>query len=143
VAQSPNSIEIFCSASGIENAVSFSLRFGADKWEFASSSIGDGFHNATVWVNANQALTGRIGFALALPPNRTLSAGHRLIAVLTFRQRLGNIAPLFSQLAVEFADQPIAREVVSAEAQSLRANFASDFLALVTQRLAAAQTRRR
>ncbi|MBP6822654.1 MAG: hypothetical protein KA368_13985 [Acidobacteria bacterium] len=143
VTKTPNSVAIFCDCGGIENAIGFSFRFNSENWELASSSTGRDSQEATLLVNAQQALSGFIGMALALPPNRHFGMGHRQVAVLTFRQRLGNIAPLFSNLEIEFADQPIAREVVSAKAKSLRAIFASGSQTPVVARLASAQTRRR
>lgn len=135
VAQSPNSVAIFCDCGGIENAIGFSFRFNSGNWELASSSTGSDSQEATLLVNAQQALSGFIGMALALPPNRHFGMGHRQVAVLTFRQRLGNIAPLFSKLEIEFADHPIAREVVSAEARNVRAIFATGSKTSVVARL--------
>ncbi|MFN0112325.1 MAG: PA14 domain-containing protein [Blastocatellia bacterium] len=136
VAQSPNSIAIFCAAQGIENAIGFSLRFDPGQHEFVFA--GGGVEGATFLVNSNQVAIGRLGVALALPPNRALASGYRRIAVLTFRQRLGNIAPLLP-MTIEFADQPIAREIVNVEARSLPAKFASSSQPNVVARLATAQ----
>ncbi len=143
VAQSPNSIAIFCEGSGIENAIGFSLRFDANQWEFLSSSIGGGTKNSALLINANRASTGLVGMALALPPNQKLAAKHRPIAVLTFRNRLGNISPSFSPLAIEFADQPVACEVTSVRAESLPAIFSTSFQRPVITRPVFAQPRRR
>lgn len=143
LAQSPNSVAIFCEGSGIENAVSFSLRFDTDQWELFSHSAGSEFRDATVLVNDKQNSAGLIGLALALPPNRHLNAGRHQIAVLTFRNRLGNIGFPFSPMEIEFVDQPIAREVASAQAQRLKANFTSGFQSARIARLAGAQPHRR
>ena len=142
VAQSPNSIAIFCEGSGIENAIGFSLQFNANQWEFLSSSVG-GTKNSALWINANQALTGLVGVALALPPNQKLETKSTPIAVLTFRNRLGNIAASFSPLAIEFADQPVACEVTSVRAESLPAIFTPSFQRPVITRPVSAQPRRR
>jgi len=143
VAQSPNSIAIFCEGSGIENAIGFSLRFDSDRWEFLSSSIGGGTKNSALLINTNQASAGLVGVALALPPNQKLAAKNKQIAVLTFRNRLGNISASFSPLAIEFADQPVACEVTSARAESLPAIFTPGFQQPVITRLISVQPRRR
>ncbi len=142
VAQSPNSIAIFCEGSGIENAIGFSLQFDANKWEFLSSS-GGGTKNSALLINANRASAGVVGVALALPPNQKLEAKNRAIAVLTFRYRLGNISPSFSPLAIEFAEQPVACEVTSVRAESLPAIFSPSFQRPLITRPASAQPRRR
>ena len=141
-ALSPNSVGIFCEGSGIENALGFSLQFDAERWEFLSVSTGN-VPNAMSYVNANAVSNGRVGLVLALPPNHHFEAGNRQIAVLTFRTRLGNIAPSYSPLEIEFADQPIAREIVNDKAESLRADFAPSSQQPVNTRLAVAQPRRR
>ncbi|MBS1791515.1 MAG: hypothetical protein JST85_27650 [Acidobacteria bacterium] len=142
VQQSPKAIAIFCEGAGIENAVSFSLRFDADQWELLSYTPGNELRDATFLVNDKLNSAGLIGVALALPPNRHLNASHHQIAVLTFRNRLGNIAPSFSPLAIEFVDQPIAREVASNQAQQLKATFTSGFQSTRIARLAGVQPRR-
>ncbi len=143
VAQSPNSIAIFCEGSGIENAIGFSLQFDANKWEFVSSSIGGGTKNSALLINANWASSGLVGLALALPPNQNLKPKNIPIAVLTFRNRLGNIAPSFSPLAIEFADQPVACEVTSVRAESLSAIFTPSFQRPIITRPVSALPRRR
>lgn len=124
--QSPNSIVVLCEGQGDENAFGFSFRFDAGHWELLSAATDGEVANAKAFVNTESASSGVAGMVLALPPNRRLAAGQRRIAVLTFQPRLGNIAP-FSPVTIEFADQPIAREVASAEAQNLCANFVSGF----------------
>ena len=141
-ALSPNSVGIFCEASGIENAVGFSFRFDAERWEFLSSS-NDSIPNTLSYVNASQISTGFVGLVLALPPSHHFETGNRQIAVLTFRNRLGNIPPSYQPVKIEFADQPIVREIINDKAESLRANFAPSLQPPVNARLAVTQPRRR
>lgn len=143
VAQSPNSVAIFCEGSGLENAIALSMRFNADQWEFLSSSSGSGARNPTLWINANWASAGLVGVLMALPPSQKLDAKNRPLAVLTFRNRLGNILPAFSPMALEFADQPIACEVSSVRAESLPSMYVSSFQRPLNSRLPVAQPRKR
>jgi hypothetical protein len=122
VAQTAGSISIACAAQGDENAFGFSLSFDSQQWRFVSAANGVDAPDATIFANAQPPTIGRLGIALALPPNRRLSAGTRQIVVLTFRPRSGNILP--SSPAIEFTDSPVAGEVVDVDAKRLRASFA-------------------
>jgi hypothetical protein len=119
-----NSIAIACSALGAENAFGFSVNFDPRQWRFVSAASGADAHDAAIFVNARQSANGRVGVAMALPPNHKFPAGARQIAVLTFRPRSGNIPP--SSPAIEFTDSPVAREVVDVNARRLRASFVFD-----------------
>lgn len=136
---SRNSVEIICASHGDENAIALSLQFDPGKWHFVSADLGINAINATLFVNTKQMSSGRVGLAMALPPGSHLAAGNQRIAVLTFRPRFGNITPSFSSTAIEFADQPIARELVDVAARSLFASFVvrrspSEFARLDTAR---------
>lgn len=122
IARPDNSVSVACSARGDENAFGFSVNFDPAQWRFVSVASGADTRDATIFVNARQSANGRIGVAMALPPNRKLPAGARQVAVLTFRPRSGNIPPSFP--AIEFTDSPVAREVVDMNAKRLRASFA-------------------
>lgn len=121
IARPDNSVAISCSALGGENAFGFSVNFDPAQWRFVSAASGADARDAAIFVNARQSANGRIGVAMALPPNRKLPAGARQIAVLTFRPRSGNIPP--SSPVIEFSDSPVAREVVDVNANRLRASF--------------------
>jgi hypothetical protein len=124
VARSDNSVLVGCSALGDENAFGFSVNFDPAQWRFVSVASGADARDAAIFVNTRRSANGRIGVAMALPPNRKLPAGARQVAVLTFRPRSGNIAP--SSPAIEFTDSPVAREVVDVNAKRLRASFVFD-----------------
>ncbi|MGH9836366.1 MAG: PA14 domain-containing protein [Blastocatellia bacterium] len=124
IARPDNSIAIACSSLGGENAFGFSVKFDPRQWQFVSAASGADARDAAIFVNARQIANGRVGVAMALPPNHKFPAGARQIAVLTFRPRSGNIPP--SSPAIEFSDSPVAREVVDVNAKRLRASFAFD-----------------
>jgi hypothetical protein len=123
-ARPDSSVVVACSAQGNENAFGFSVNFDPRQWQFVSAASGADARDAAIFVNARQSANGRIGVAMALPPNRKLPARARQIAVLTFRPRSGNIPP--SSPAIEFTDSPVAREVVDVNARRLRARFVFD-----------------
>lgn len=107
-------------AQGNENALGFSLTFDQAQLNFISAAVGSGANGASLNVNSIQAASGRLGLALALPAGQTLSAGTRQLVVLTFAvSATGNSAPT----TFSFGDQPIAREVVDANAGSLTTNY--------------------
>ncbi len=141
--QSENSVSVVCAGQGNENAIGFSLQFDSGQWQFVSADSGDDAGNAALFINSKQLSSGRIGLTLALPPNQRLAAGNRRIAVLTFRPRFGNIKPSFSPTAIEFADHPVARELVDVFARNLPASFAKKDQPPVLARLESAKTSRR
>jgi len=120
IARPDHAIAIACAARGDENAFGFSVAFDPRRWQFVSASGGIDARNAAIFANTQQTPAGRVGVAMALPPDHKLSAGARQIAVLTFRPRSGNISP--SSLAIDFADQPVAREAVDVKARRLDAD---------------------
>ncbi len=124
IALPDNSVAVACSARGGENAFGFSLNFDPRQWQFVSATSGADARDAAIFVNARRIANGRVGMAMALPPNQKLPVGARQIAVLTFRPRSGNIPP--SSPVIEFSDSPVAREVVDVNARRLRAGFKVD-----------------
>ena len=107
-------------AQGDESALGFSLRFNPSQWRFVSAEAGLDARGAVVHVNANAAASGRIGFLIALPAGGRFSAGARRIVVLKFAPVSGDGA---EAPGIGFADQPVAREIVSGEAVVLPARY--------------------
>ena len=79
-----------------------------------------GANGATLNVNTNQAANGRLGIALALPTNQVFAAGTKQLVVLTFAALSNGNGGM---AAVTLGDQPVAREIVDAAANSLNANW--------------------
>ncbi|GEM_PF-1332471 len=107
-------------AQGDENALGFSLRFNPSEWRFVSAEAGRDAREAVIHFNANEAARGRIGLVLALPASGRFSAGARQLVALKFAPVSGAGA---KPLAIGFADEPVAREVVSGEAVALPARY--------------------
>ncbi len=106
---------------GGENALGFSLNFDPALLSNPQVSLGAGTSGASLVVNANQALAGRLGLALSLPPGARFSAGSTELVTVRF-----TVSALSNNIitALSFGDVPIAREVVDASAQDLPATFA-------------------
>lgn len=113
-------ISIELDANGSENALGFSLRFDAAKWRLAGAEAGRDATGATLHVNELAAKSGRVGVALALPTGRKLAAGLRQMVTLRF-VAAGKASA--DAMQIEFADAPVAREVVDEQANALPASY--------------------
>jgi uncharacterized protein (TIGR03437 family) len=121
------SVAIELDAQGNENAVGFSLSFDAAQLSYASAALGADASTATFNANNTQATNGRIGLAVALPFGQNLSAGIKRILTVTFLVPSNGTA---STIPIGFADQPVAREVVSANADVLPATWTAGSVAI-------------
>jgi hypothetical protein len=119
------SMTVALDAQGIENAVGFSVKYDNTLLTFASAAKGSGATGATLNVNDLQTASGRVGIALALPAGQTFSAGTRAIVVLTFTVGAGSGTTTRS---IDFVDQPIAREVSDALAETVTATYTAGTL---------------
>lgn len=110
------SVTVECDAQGGENAIGFSLSFNASQMTFANAVLAADTTTGTINVNALQAIQGRVGVALALPAGKALTAGRKKVVTLNFNVNAdgGEIS-----LPIGFVDQPIPREMVNANAESL------------------------
>lgn len=114
------SVAIAFDAQGGENAISFSFAFEASQLKFLSASVGKDAGGAALVVNTTQEANGRIGVVLALPGGQAFQAGARELVVLNFNAVSGG-NPLMTNL--EFADQPVAREMADVAAAVLPVKF--------------------
>jgi uncharacterized protein (TIGR03437 family) len=103
-------------AQGNENAVGFSLNFNAAQLSYVSAALGADASAGTLNTNNTQAANGRVGIALALPSGQNFTAGVKRILTATFSIPAGGT---LTSIPLTFGDQPIAREVASANADVL------------------------
>ncbi|MGH9802412.1 MAG: hypothetical protein ACRD82_18765, partial [Blastocatellia bacterium] len=104
-------------AQGSENGFGFSVSFDTVNLNYVSSGLGGDATGATLNVNSSQAASGRLGFALALPTGQPLAAGNgRKLVSLTFSVPANGTT---NSIPIVFGDQPIVREVVNANADTL------------------------
>lgn len=125
-----NSLTIEFDAQGDENAVGFSLRYDPRLLAFAETALGAVADNAWLIVNAEQAASGRLGIALALPAGDTFAAGKRAIVTLRFHAAAGGRTAV---TAVSFDDWPIRRQVANAGGGAM-AIACADSVVVVTPR---------
>ncbi|MEP7273521.1 MAG: hypothetical protein ABI882_18635, partial [Acidobacteriota bacterium] len=102
-------IGVWIDATGVENAISFSLSFDATQWEFAGIQPGRDAATATLIVNSSTGATGRLGVAIALPPGQAAVTGWRTVAEIHLRPRSGGRHKLPVIALVD--DGPVAIEV--------------------------------
>ncbi len=107
-------------SQGDENALGFSLTFDPAVLSNPEVSLGSDASGAALNANLSQAAQGRIGIALALQSGQRFATGTRQVAVVSFTITNGATAP---STPIGFADQPIAREVVGANANILPASY--------------------
>jgi hypothetical protein len=119
------SMMIALDATGIENAVGFSLKYDNALLTFVSATKGSGASAATLNVNDLQAANGRLGIALALPAGQAFSAGARTIVVLNFTIAAGSGTTTTS---IDFGDQPVVREVSDPLANTVTATYTAGTL---------------
>jgi hypothetical protein len=118
------SISLILSAQGNENAAAFSLSFEPTAVLFNSAALGVDASGATMYVNAAQAGSGKIAFALALPTGWTFSSGNRELVRLNFTALTnGGFSPVFS-------DNPVPREISDPGANALAVSYANAAVAL-------------
>lgn len=123
LASAQDTITISLDSVGGVNAVGLSLIFNPSQWRYISAALGSDAAGATLNPNIKHLAEGRLGLALALPAGRTFESGAQRLVALTFAPRQ-NAATQLSTLMVDFADLPIAREVVAADASALASSYA-------------------
>lgn len=114
-------VKIELEAVGNENALGFSLVFDPAILKYESASLGPAAGGAFLNVNTNEVQDGRVGLALALSAGQSFSAGTQEIVNILFVD-LSKIDTVLTTL-IHFGDQPIAREVVDANAIPVSATF--------------------
>jgi hypothetical protein len=123
VAQIP--IEVH--ANGLENAIGFSLEFDPALWDYLGVTLAPGLQaNASLLVNTNQVIAGRLGVAVAMPSGTTLTWSTQQVVMVTLESRPSNSLGLTT---IKFGDAPTVRQVASALAAPLPAQY---FLGTIT-----------
>lgn len=118
--------------TGIENTLSFSLQFDPAIATFTSLTVSPALAGTQSIVNTNAAASGSVGWVLALAPGQTFGAGTNLLATAQFQiaaSALGGTTPIL------LGDKPVFREIVSAEADTLSAEFVSGHIVIAPRNL--------
>lgn len=115
-------------ANGTENAAGFSISFNPAMLSFVGADLGTSIPvGAAVIVNTNDAGSGRVGMAVGLPAQATLTEGTQTLVSVTFR-----VAPILNRttLPINFGDQPTLRQVSDAAANVVASTFANGTLTI-------------
>jgi hypothetical protein len=114
-------LSVTLAAQGNENALGFSLGFDPTLVSFAGAGLGSDAAGAMLFINGNQAASGRLGFALSLRTDGSFPAGTREVIRVSFRAST-SVSGTFSPL---FTDQPVPLEVSDPGANALPASYAN------------------
>ncbi|MFN0112868.1 MAG: hypothetical protein ACKVZH_28745 [Blastocatellia bacterium] len=112
----PTTIPITIEATGIENALGFSVIFNASHWRLLSVKVGRDADEAILHINSTEADRGRIGVALAMPVGRAIARGERELVVCEFAP---NASRKGLPLIFDFGDFPVRREMADVEANPI------------------------
>jgi hypothetical protein len=113
-------------AQGDENALGFSLDYDPTLVSLTAISPGTNPGGATININTNQAASGRVGIAIALPVtsssvSSSFPAGTQQLLRLSFQTLSTNT----ETSAVAFGDLPVLRQVSDPTATPLATSYAS------------------
>ncbi len=115
-------------ANGNESALQFSVNYTPSILTFVGANLSSNFtSDATLFVNTAQTSNGRVGLVLGMPPQQTIAAGTRQIAELVFSSSV-RTSP--TMLPLGFGDSPTRRQLVNAQAETLRATYNSGLVTL-------------
>jgi hypothetical protein len=123
-------VPITITANGNESVLGFSLNFNTQRLAYANTLLGSGATGSTLLVNASMTATGRLGLVVVRPYQSNFASGTQEVARVIF-----NSLPLLgSQSAttpISFADQPITRELLDAQFQTLGATYSGSTVTLL------------
>jgi len=104
--------------SGGESALTFSLQFNPDQLTFVhAQAVAPAGASAVLNMNTAQAGQGRVGFALTLQAGQSYGAGKQEVVLVTFAVKPEVRGPV----TLNFASQPVVREVADVQAQPITA----------------------
>ncbi len=119
-------LRIELDAQGSENALGFSLLYDPTVLRFEQAVKGSAATDVLLLVNANRSADGYVGIALALPSGQTFNPGVQTVLEVSFTVIGGSVVTT----NVNFADQPIEREVVDVLARVVTTSFSGAVITL-------------
>lgn len=112
-----------------ENTIGFSMMFDPTQLVFISATLGSGATGASLTLNQSLLSSGLIGFAIAKSPGSGFPAGtHQILVITMLALATGNA----SLTGTALADAPITRELVSANVETLPANWINGTAGITT-----------
>jgi hypothetical protein len=114
-------VSVNLQAQGNENALGFSVCFDPAVLTYTGASAGSSLSSAdgAININAMQAGSGRLGFALALPPGASFSSGSQQIVNINF----STPSSATGSYPVALTNQPVTCQVSDASASALAVGY--------------------
>jgi hypothetical protein len=107
-------------ANGNENSLAFSLSYDTSRLRFTGASLAPAAAAGVLMANHTQTNIGRIGLAIALPPDAALSAGTQQVVLAHF---VASTVTSPTATPISFSDQPTARVLLDNSLASLSATY--------------------
>lgn len=117
-------------SQGNENALGCSLTFNPAIFTNPKATLGTGATGASLNFNTNQLAQGRLGVVVALPSGQSFAAGTRQLVVIAMT--IANNAPA-GGATIDFGNQPVAKEIVDANANDLAATYTAGVVTVQAQ----------
>lgn len=104
-------------AVGDENTFGLSINFDPSEMTASSFVLASGAPaGAALIVNSGQSGSGRIGLVVSMPIGQTSTPGHLRLVAITFMAKADKLS---TSTSISFSDQPIARQLIKADASSI------------------------
>ena len=126
-----NGIGVVIAASGDENALAFTCKFDTNALTFIGASSGGGLPTASLNVNTRKVASGVVGITLALSTGSSFPAG----SIEAVRLRFSPTGSTQGPSPLSFVDSPVYRQVASAAALPLPADWQDAEIQIVLPRL--------
>jgi hypothetical protein len=113
-----DTVAVQMASQGNENSLQFGVAFDPTALSFVSAATGSGASGARLISNTNNIAAGQLGIVVGLMPPMTFMPGSQQLVKLTFKS-----ISYSNTTSVAFADAPIARQLVDANANTLSAAY--------------------
>lgn len=123
----PVTVPVTLSAEGGENSLGWSVSFDAARLQYQQALLGDGATGATLFLNASQIASGRLGVLLSLPPGESFEAGEHTLLELRFVPRGGA-----ASVPLLFGDAPVTRGTANVNGDPVTTTYANGAVEIAT-----------
>jgi hypothetical protein len=113
-----NLVAVQMTCQGGESSLQFGISFDPTALAFVSATAGSGANGARLIFNANNLADGQLSIVVGLMPPMTFASGTHQLVNLAFRS-----ISYSNTTSVAFADAPIGRRLVDANANTLSATY--------------------
>jgi len=121
-------VAVQMAGQGNENSLQFGVTFDPAALSFISATTGTGASGARLISNTNKLAAGQLGIVVGLMPPMTFASGAQQLVKLAFKS-----ISYSNTTSVAFADAPIGRQLVDANANTLTAAYQGASLPIAGQ----------